>query len=123
MVNGVRAMVFDRVWWLGFVSGLLLFSGICLVAVFQVRHLLATSVPTASTDGVAPKLGRWRTAMLLVLLVIKTFGAGAAVYWVLLVCRLPLLAFAAGLVAGLGVLVSVSVLGPRFRPQKKKKND
>ena len=123
MVNGVRAMVFDRVWWLGFVSGLLLFSGICLVAVFQVRHLLATRSPKASPEVAAPKLGPWRLAMLLVPLVLKTFGAGAAVYWILVVWRLPLLAFAAGLFVGLGALVLVSVLGPRFRSQKKKKND
>lgn len=123
MVSGVRVMVFDRVWWFGFVSGLLLFSVVCLVAVFQVRYLLATSIPNASTDAVAPKLGRWRMAMLLALLVLKTFGAGAAVYWALLVWRLPLLAFAVGLFVGLGALVLVSVLGPRFMPQKKNKND
>ena len=61
--------------------------------------------------------------MMLALLLLKTFGAGAAVYWALSVCRLPLSAFAAGLFVGLGALVLVSVLDPRFRPQKKNKND
>ena len=122
MAGEAMTMAFDRVWWLGFVSGFLVFSGICLVAIFQVRHLFAASVPTTSAEVMAPKLGRWRVVLMLGLLVLKTLGAGVAVYWVLLVWRLPLPAFAAGLFAGLGALVFASVLEVRSRAKKKKKN-
>ena len=116
------AMAFDRVWWLGFVSGFLVFSGICLAAIFQVRHLLATFVPKSSIEGASPKLGSWRVGLMVVLLGLKTFGVGASVYWILLVWRLPLPAVAAGLLAGLGALVFASILGIRFGAEKKKKN-
>lgn len=121
-VGGVVAMALDRVWWLGFLSGFLIFSGICLVAIFQVRHLLASFVPESSIDGTTPKLGRWRIVLMVTLLGLKTFGVGASVYWILLVWRLPLPAVAAGLFVGLGALVFASVLGVRFGAKKKKKN-
>ena len=115
-------MAFDYDWWLGFGAGVLLFTGIVLVALMQVRHFLATSLPAASSDGASPQLGRWRIVLMVALLALKTFGAGACIYFILVVWRLPLAAFALGLFAGLGMMALASVLGPRFRPEKKKKN-
>lgn len=115
-------MAFDYEWWLGFGAGILLFSGIVLAAMIQVRHLLASSIPTASSDGTNPRLGRWRIALMILLLALKTFGAGVVIYFILVVWRLPLTAFALGLFVGLGAMALVGVLGPRFRVEKKKKN-
>ncbi len=115
------AMAFDEEWWLGFGSGFVLFSAICLVAIILVRHLLSSSIPIASTEGVSPKLGRWRIALVIFLLALKTFGVGACVYWILVVLRLPLPAFAAGLFGGLTFLILGSIVGSRFGAEKKKK--
>ena len=116
----VVAMPFDIRWWWGFISGFLLFSVIFAGVFFQVRLFFVTAVPRVDDDGAVIKLGRWRIALILGLLALKTFGVGVSVYVILAVLRLSLSAVGAGLFLGLAVMVVGSMLVMRFGSKKRR---
>lgn len=114
------AMLFDIRWWWGFISGFLLFSVIFSGVFFQVRIFFVTSVPRVDDDGAVIKVGRWRIALMVGLLALKTFGVGVSVYVILVVLRLSLSAVGAGLFVGLAVMVVGAMWVMRFGSKKRR---
>ncbi len=114
------AMPFDIRWWWGFISGFLLFSVIFAGVFFQVRIFFVTSVPRVDDDGAVIKVGRWRIALMVGLLALKTFGVGVSVYVILVVLRLSVSAVGAGLFVGLAVMVVGAMWVMRFGSKKRR---
>ncbi len=109
----------------GFWAGFLLVLAIVVGAILLARTMMGRAAPSSLTldKEVASGIQGRRLAGMIALLASKTFGVGVYIYMVVVVWRLPLLAFGAGLFSGLGMVVAAASIVHLLRPKEKTKNN